>query len=353
MEEAQVLSAPKPCFEFSTKVQKNDDIFNILLTQKSENLFFKITQNNSIPPALYEAEFSKKDLEKASKYFRMFDNISDLFPELQNKIEKNEYNIKKGESSLLIYFNLNIKNIPDFFLTIKKSENSINSTVDSLCQLVNKLISDNKSMQKEIKELKNEIINLKNDVKELKQEKEEREKKEIIESDILENKREKLMICNWIKPNTKFKFKLLYQASRDGDRISTFTEKVKGKSPTLILIKSKDGYEFGGYTTVEWNMSSGKYHYKEDQLAFIFSINNKKKFDIKKSYESMAICGDPQHFAFGGGHELTIWDHCTTNDNSKDYGYNHTYNTTHKYELTGGINNFYVEELEVFQVVFE
>ena len=178
MEEAQVLSAPKPCLEFSTKVQMNDDIFNILLTQKSENLLFKITQNNSIPPALYEAEFSKKDLDNASRYFRMFDTISDLFPELQNKIEENEYNIKKGERALLIYFNLNIKNIPDFFLTIKKIEASINSTVDSLCQLVNKLISDNKNMQKEIKELKNEIINLKNDVKELKQEKEEGEKKE-------------------------------------------------------------------------------------------------------------------------------------------------------------------------------
>ena len=352
MEEAQVLSAPKPCLEFSTKVQMSDDIFNILLTQKSENLLFKITQNNSIPPALYEAEFSKKDLDNASRYFRMFDTISDLFPELQNKIEKNEYNIKKGENSLLIYFNLNIKNIPDFFLTIKKIEASINSTVDSLCQLVNKLISDNKNMQKEIKELKNEIINLKNDVKELKEEREEREKKEIMESDILENKREKLMVCNWIKLNTKIKFNLLYKVSRDGDRISTFTEKVKGKSPTLILIKSKDGYEFGGYTTVEWNMSSGNYYYKKDQLAFIFSINNKKKFDIKKSCESMAICGDPQHFAFGGGHDLTIWDQCTTNNNSKDYGYNHTYNTTHKYELTGGINNFYVEELEVFQVLF-
>ena len=143
------------------------------------------------------------------------------FQSCKIKLKKKEYNIKKGENSLLIYFN--IKNIPDFFLTIKKSEASLNSTVDSLCQLVNKLISDNKNMQKEIKELKNEIINLKNDVKELKQEKEEREKKEkekeemekkerkkVMESDILENKEEKLMVCNWIKLNTKIKFNLIY-----------------------------------------------------------------------------------------------------------------------------------------------
>ena len=123
--------APLPHLEFNTKIQMNNDIFNILLTQKKENLLFKINQNNSIPPALYEAEFSKNDLDKASRYFRMFDNITDLFPELQNKFEKKEYTIKKGENSLLIYFNLNIKNIPDFSLTLKKSSVPINSTVNA------------------------------------------------------------------------------------------------------------------------------------------------------------------------------------------------------------------------------
>ena len=67
----------------------------------------------------------------------------------------------------------------------------------------------------------------------------------------------------------------------------------------------------------------------------------------------MAICGDPNHFAFGAGHDLTIWDNCTSSDNSKDYRYNHTYDTTQNYELTGGSQSFYVEELEVYQVIFD
>ena len=160
------------------------------------------------------------------------------------------------------------------------------------------------------------------------------------------------MVCNWIRPNSKIKFNLLYKVSRDGDRISTFAEKVKGKSPTLILIKTRTGYKFGGYTTVEWEMT-GEFNYKLDKNAFIFSINNKQKFNLKKDREQYAICGDPNHFAFGGGHELTIWDQCCSNDNSKDYRYNHTYDTSSKYELTGGDNKFYVEECEVFQVIFE
>ena len=35
------------------------------------------------------------------------------------------------------------------------------------------------------------------------------------------------MISNGIKSNSKIKFNLLYQISRDGDRISTFYNKVK------------------------------------------------------------------------------------------------------------------------------
>jgi len=47
------------------------------------------------------------------------------------------------------------------------------------------------------------------------------------------------MISNWIKLNSKIEFNLLYQISRDGDRISTFYNQVKNKCPTLILVKSK------------------------------------------------------------------------------------------------------------------
>lgn len=215
-------------------------------------------------------------------------------------------------------------------------------------------------MKNEIKELKNEINILKKEIKEIKEskqkeQKEEKETKEnnkIIDSDILKNNEDQIMVCNWIKQNTKFKFNLLYKASRDGDRISTFTEKVKNKSPTLILIKSKAGYKFGGYTTMEWNMT-GSYTYKEDKFAFIFSINNKQQFNLKKNCEKYAICGDPKHFAFGGGHDLTIWDKFTSNNNSEDYKYNFSYNITSNYELTGGSNSFYVEKCEVYQIIFD
>ena len=98
---------------------------------------------------------------------------------------------------------------------------------------------------------------------------------------------------------------------------------------------------------------TGSYTYISDSSAFIFSIDKRKKYNLKNSSCSCSICGDPNHFAFGGGHDLTIWDNFTTNNNSKDYGYNHSYSMDEKYELTGGKNSFYVKELEVYEIDFE
>ena len=98
---------------------------------------------------------------------------------------------------------------------------------------------------------------------------------------------------------------------------------------------------------------SGSYTYVKDELAFIFSLNKKKKKSIKKERIDGAICGDQNHFAFGGGHDFCIWDKCTTNNNSKDYrGIGYTYNTTENYELTEGKDNFYVSECEVYHIEF-
>ena len=52
------------------------------------------------------------------------------------------------------------------------------------------------------------------------------------------------------------------------------------KSPILVLGKTPKGYIFGGYTTVLTNFhGSGLF---EDDEAFVFSLNQKKKFPSTK-----------------------------------------------------------------------
>ena len=87
------------------------------------------------------------------------------------------------------------------------------------------------------------------------------------------------VILNWIKPKTKIKLTLLYQVSKDGDRTSTFYSKVSNKCPNVVLLKTNSGYECGGYTSVSWGNTN---NYKRDELAFLFSLDKKKKYPLQK-----------------------------------------------------------------------
>ena len=45
---------------------------------------------------------------------------------------------------------------------------------------------------------------------------------------------------------------LLLDSQIDGDRWNTFINKVKNKSPTLIIFHTTENFRFGGFTTAFW-----------------------------------------------------------------------------------------------------
>ena len=143
----------------------------------------------------------------------------------------------------------------------------------------------------------------------------------------------------------KKKFKLLYKLSLDGDSIETFHKKCDNKGPTLIIIKTTKNYIFGGYNPLSWN-SSGSY-----QNSNLSSLNKKKKYNIKQGLELYSIYFNKDRLAFGGGHDLCIFNQCTYNNNSYTSS-PHSYNTTETNELNGGEVNFTVIDYEVYSVDF-
>jgi hypothetical protein len=168
------------------------------------------------------------------------------------------------------------------------------------------------------------------------------------ESTILKSKEEITQIKNWISEKKNLNFKLLYKASIDGDSILKFHEKCDNKGPTLIIIKIKTGYRFGGYNPLSWNVQN---NYKEDPLTFIFSLDKNKKYTIKENQVQYSSFMDVGCFAFGNGFDFVIKDNCTQNN----FSYSETpysYNTTEECELTGGERNFTVDDYEVYSVEF-
>ena len=53
-----------------------------------------------------------------------------------------------------------------------------------------------------------------------------------------------------------YKWKLLYRASEHGYTAGSFHEYCNDKGPTLVIIKSSEGWIFGGYTTQLWSRCS-------------------------------------------------------------------------------------------------
>jgi uncharacterized protein YutE (UPF0331/DUF86 family) len=67
------------------------------------------------------------------------------------------------------------------------------------------------------------------------------------------------------------KWSLLYRASRDGRSADAFHTKCDWKAKTLTIVKSSDGYIFGGYAEQAWDSSN---QFKFDPNAVMFTLVN-------------------------------------------------------------------------------
>ena len=148
---------------------------------------------------------------------------------------------------------------------------------------------------------------------------------------------------NWINPNKKINFYLIYSLA-NGNTAKQFHSCCDNKGPTLTVVYASSGYYFGGYTTQNWDCSGS---YKKDSEAFIFSLNNNSM--QKASNDNAIYCAQNYGPTFGSGHDLYIADKCSENSNNYNIT-NNTYKFGSNYYLNGGSNNFQVSRLEVYQV---
>ena len=102
-------------------------------------------------------------------------------------------------------------------------------------------------------------------------------------------KEEELSIKNWINSYKQIKFNLLFRMSRDGTTTINFHAKCDNKGKTLILIETKDGKRFGGYTSLQWNME-GEKRYGENIWLFNLEKSIYKYNLIKQGKTPAIIC---------------------------------------------------------------
>ena len=280
--------------KYELNYEKKNFILILILTEY--NLIFKLKEKNIISSKYYISKNNLDDLIKIDKQFRAYDTINEIFELLIDILNINQAFIQKKEDYLVIKFlfplpgnkkkeiiiplkieNFEQKNINDELVKkVNDLENKLNKEIEEN-KIYKKIINENKNI---INELKEEIKILKNEINDLKNWKKEKiEKKKEKESNIIKYKMEYEFIENRLKlagNNRDIRYKLLYRASKDGDKAKTFHEKCNGIKGTLCLVETTDNIRLGGYTEALWDGSG----YKKDDKAFCFSLNLKKIYNV-------------------------------------------------------------------------
>lgn len=155
--------------------------------------------------------------------------------------------------------------------------------------------------------------------------------KDQIDSVILNNSQEYENVMKVCDFGLEQKWKLIYRAGRDGFRAEDFHLKCNDHFNTLTLIKAKNCHLFGGYAVQAWSSIDD---YLTDQFSFIFVLKNKANDSIKK--QNVGIKNNANLGPCFGKDLLEISNLSNLNNQSKM-----------NVDLSG-IDNFQVEEIEVF-----
>ena len=147
----------------------------------------------------------------------------------------------------------------------------------------------------------------------------------------------------------KVGYKLIYRASNHGDKVNTFHKKCDNINGTLTVIKTKKGQIFGGYCSTCWE--SGDELIKEDLNSFVFSINLRKIYFVSKNNEESILCDKNKGPSFIG--MFTINDNMFTQKSDiNPWDIQRYSGESSLYEINDNEPSFYIEDMEVFQVLF-
>ena len=145
--------------------------------------------------------------------------------------------------------------------------------------------------------------------------------------------------------------KLLFKATRDGQHCSNFHSKCDNKVQQLVFIKTTKGEIFGGYTEEGFRNRNDCI---VDNNAFVFSFSTKKIYNAKynekviydhSSYGPYFKAGSRGAFYIPSNMIIEKSYTCTISNSYFD-------GMTIDYELNNGEEHFYVQDIEVYQILY-
>ena len=141
------MEAPKAFDEVVLKLKENGTSFTLRFSIQSSSLCVNITEDDSIPSINYSSKFNLSDLKEQNRYFRMFDSLEQLMPEIKNLCDQEKVKIKKEKTLVKVFLAVPLSVLGEVALEVSQAEMDQKQVIADLCQKVNEL-------NKEIKLLK-------------------------------------------------------------------------------------------------------------------------------------------------------------------------------------------------------
>ena len=368
------MEAPKPInnISFTEKssmiLKNNSSEFKLVFGTYGESIYFELQKIKIFPNIIYKNIFTLNDLQKINCWFKQFTTLDKLIKIINNMINTNNIKIKNEQSNnnnQYIYFVNPFDEDDIISIELKQKEQNQSDINNNLLQLIKEqkekniflenkidLIENNiRNLEQKIdnlilenKTLKENINNLTKELNGYKINKINNQYSLLDNSLIITNQDEVKLINSWIAPNKNLKYELLYRATRDGDTLNDFHQKCDNKSPIIVIGKTPKGYIFGGYTKIKLNYTKNEFLY--DSTAFVFSLNQKKKFiSLAQNYSIQKESG--YCIIFGNGsNSLQIEDKILT---SQEHWSNPKGSYGDNLNLTED-KHFSIIELEIFHV---
>ena len=312
---------------------------NILLIQAEEEGNFSY---------LFERKYFLSELIIIDKVFKQYDNLDEAYNGMI-VILKNENNLITEINEEKLIMTIHIINLDTSYrekkIELIKKRQSKDIIIENLSQIINQLKTNNTNLENELSEVKKRLEKIE----------EQLNKKNFIDSNIIKEEKDYEFIIDRLKKVVlegnniivpeKIILLLLYRGTRDGDKAKDFHEKVDQYSNTLIVVKTKKGLRFGGFTCQTWDGKGDK----KDTNSFCFSLDKKKIYNYKRGKTS--IYTSPESLPFFGNCIFEINDKFLEMGGScsEDYFYD---NQENQCEINGGEEQFEIEEIEVFKVSF-
>ena len=350
-----------------TIISDKKNSFALILQNRKSSIYISASFQGEINKIEYEKNFSLEDL-KGNKYLSLLDTINEIYEEIISIIKNKINEIKLIERKNQIEINIPLAGIriKEINFILNEKEKNEKEKINELYDIISNLKKENKELKEKVEKLEEnqkkleekvekkveEKLNLiLNDIKSWKEYKEkfdkkEKEKKKIrnLDSIVLgDNEKYNINLKNWINPNMKIKAELLYRLSRDGNEFQTFHNLCDNKGITLLLVKLDDGYILGGYTTKDWDTSSG---WKQDNNAFVFSLTENVKCVTNSNHSYNAnYCGSSYGPFFGS---IQFYSRKMNEPYIGPYDY---YNDSSKLH-PGKKNDYYkAQEVEVYKII--